>query len=147
MSSQANDDFEQTRSLVLALGKARNLLATQLDAELKEGGINGQQLSILLALAREDARSPFELAKLLGVHPGRATRVLDKLEDIGLVQRIRSDKDRRVVHVSLTQAGRETVARREQVAPEAWNRRHAHFSRSDFDTLSILIGKLINGWT
>jgi DNA-binding HxlR family transcriptional regulator len=41
----------------------------------------------------------------LGIDAGAITRMLDRLEAKGLVERVRSETDRRVVHVRLTEAG------------------------------------------
>jgi DNA-binding MarR family transcriptional regulator len=75
MTYQVTKNPSEPRAVV-ALSKARNWVAAELDAGLKDVGINVQQLGILLTLARDNARSPIALAKLLGVDPGRMTRVL-----------------------------------------------------------------------
>ena len=85
------------------------------------------------------------MAKLLGVHPARITRVLDKLETSGLVERARNGADRRLVDVSLTREGRTVAARNTEVAPGAWSERLSHFSKSDFDALSALLSRLLHG--
>ena len=49
-----------------------------------------------------------ELAAHAGITPSTATRILDALERRGVVERTRSDEDRRAVAVSLTEAGRQS---------------------------------------
>ncbi|RQR40239.1 MarR family transcriptional regulator [Burkholderia sp. Bp9143] len=145
MTDPVNEVSERTQPFLIALGKACNRVTAELDAGLQEVGINARQLGILLALAYDDARSPAALAKLVGVDPGRMTRLLDVLKSRGLLERDRSDKDRRVVDVSLTQEGWETIARSAQVIPEIRRRRLAHFTQSDLDALSVLVRKLLDG--
>lgn len=53
-----------------------------------------------------------ELADAAGVTPPSATRMLDGLQDRGLVARVRTSDDRRVVRVQITPEGAELVARK-----------------------------------
>ncbi|MFT0172891.1 MarR family winged helix-turn-helix transcriptional regulator [Paraburkholderia mimosarum] len=144
MSGPVNEDFERTKKLVSVLGQAHHLMATELRAGLKDAGLNLQERGILLTLAGGSAKTPAALAKLLGVHPARMTRVLDKLETSGLVERTRNGTDRRLVDVSLTREGRSVAARNADVAPGAWSERLSHFSKSDFDALSTLLSRLLH---
>ena len=145
MNDPVNEDFERTQRLVFVLGQAHHLMAAELRAGLKDAGLNLQERGILLTLACGSANTPAALAKLLGVHPARMTRVLDKLETSGLVERARNDTDRRLVDVSLTREGRSVAARNADVAPGAWSERLSHFSKSDFDALSTLLSRLLHG--
>ena len=145
VSNRVDDDSDLTQNLVTALGKARNLVAAELAAGLEDVGVNAQERSILLTLMRESVRSPAALAKSLNIHPGRMTRVLDRLEKNGLVQRSRNDTDRRVVDVSLTQTGKERAERSAQVVPGLRSQRFAHFTNADFDALNKLLSKLLRG--
>lgn len=52
------------------------------------------------------------LAERAGIAPATATRIVDGLERLGVVRRIRSRTDRRGVRVSLTAAGREELDRK-----------------------------------
>ncbi|TKC87695.1 MarR family transcriptional regulator [Trinickia terrae] len=144
MSYLVNDDFERTKNLVFALSKARNLVAAELEAGLNDVGINVQQLGVLVALARGNASTPAELSKLLGVNPGRMTRVLDEMERSALVQRSRNGNDRRVVDVALTPEGRRTAALSGQIVSTVRIRRLSRFTTSEFDVLSALLCKLLD---
>ena len=59
-----------------------------------------------------------ELARRMYLHPATMVGLLDRLEAKGLVQRTRSDKDRRVVHVMITVQGRELVQNSPEVVQE-----------------------------
>ncbi|WP_395063261.1 MarR family winged helix-turn-helix transcriptional regulator [Paraburkholderia silvatlantica] len=145
MNDPVNEDFERTQKLAIVLGQAHHLMATELRAGLKDAGLNLQERGILLTLACGSAKTPAALAKRLGVHPARMTRVLDKLETNGLVERSRNGADRRLVDVLLTREGRSVAARNADVAPGAWSERLSHFSKSDFDALSTLLSRLLHG--
>jgi DNA-binding MarR family transcriptional regulator len=143
MNVPINEDLERTQNLVLALGKARNLMAAELNAGLKPLGANLQERGILQALARESVKSPAALSKLLYMHPGRMSRVLDKLERSGLVERTRNGADRRLVDVSLTLAGQERAASDTRHVGTRTSGRLAHFTNSDFEALNGLLCKLL----
>ncbi|MEM5313426.1 MarR family transcriptional regulator [Paraburkholderia sp. JHI869] len=145
MNDPVNADFERTQRLVFVLGQAHHLMATELREGLKDAGLNLQERGILLTLASGSAKTPAALSRLLGVHPARMTRVLDKLEASGFVARTRNDADRRLVDISLTREGSAVAARNADVAPGAWSDRLSHFSKSDFDALSTLLTRLLHG--
>ena len=52
-----------------------------------------------------------EFADALRVDPSTATRAIERLERVGLAERVTGDDDRRVVVARTTQAGRRTIQR------------------------------------
>ena len=60
------------------------------------------QTLVLSLLSSEGSMPISELAKAIGSANSTISGVLDRLEHMDLVQRIRSEKDRRVVYVALT---------------------------------------------
>ncbi|MGF6856353.1 MarR family winged helix-turn-helix transcriptional regulator [Paraburkholderia sp. CI3] len=144
MDDSINEDFERTQKLASVLGQARQLIASELRAGLADAGLNLQERGVLLTLARGSVKTPAALSKLAGVHPARMTRVLDKLENSGLIERARNGRDRRLVDVSLTREGQIVAARNTQVVQGAWSERLSHFSKSDFDALCLLLSRLLD---
>ncbi|MFC4807703.1 MarR family winged helix-turn-helix transcriptional regulator [Paenibacillus sp. GCM10023250] len=69
---------------------------------------NGQ-IIVLMYLQRNGACRVNDVAKLLGITSGAATGLTDKLVGLGLVERTRQETDRRVVLLSLTEKGAETI--------------------------------------
>lgn len=57
-----------------------------------------------------------EIARRMYLHPATVVGILDRLEKQGLVIRIRSTEDRRVVRVELTRQGRALVKKAPEVA-------------------------------
>ncbi len=69
--------------------------------------LNAQELRLVEHLGDKGPRMMRELAEHLGLAVNSVTSVVDNLEKKkGLVRRRRSETDRRVVHVELTDAGR-----------------------------------------
>ena len=65
-----------------------------------------ETLGALLAAGPPHSLTAGELTRRCRITPGATTQRVRTLETLGLVQRIRSEPDRRVVHVTLTAAGR-----------------------------------------
>src|SRR5213594_3458567 len=83
-----------------------------LSAELQEGhGLTLNDYEALLVLSRaEDGRlKRVELARSLMLTPSGITRLLQGLEDAGLVERAACASDLRVTYAQLTDAGREKL--------------------------------------
>jgi DNA-binding MarR family transcriptional regulator len=114
-----------------------------MDTALKDLDITGPQMGILLAMQRGLASTPFELSKVLSVDTGLMTRMLDKLEVKGLLERSRSADDRRVVNLALTKTGEEIAAEIPNIAPEVLNARLKKFTKAEFNELCRLLNKFI----
>jgi DNA-binding MarR family transcriptional regulator len=76
---------------------------------VQQHGLTGPQLVVLRALARLAETPVGKLAEEVSLSHATVTGVVDRLEKQGLVQRARSDEDRRRVLVTITQAGQETL--------------------------------------
>lgn len=82
---------------------ARTLRAA-LDQAFAGTGLTSQQAALLLHILSGES-SPKQLAGLLGIDGAGMTRMLDRLERKGLVERRQDPGDRRAVHVTLTREG------------------------------------------
>jgi MarR family 2-MHQ and catechol resistance regulon transcriptional repressor len=69
--------------------------------------LNMQELRVVEFLGNEGPRMMRELAEHLAVAVNSMTSIADSLERKGLVRRQRSEEDRRVIRVELTDPGRE----------------------------------------
>ncbi|MFD3449428.1 MarR family winged helix-turn-helix transcriptional regulator [Microbacteriaceae bacterium 4G12] len=77
---------------------------------LSEGELLSQnQLILLLQLKINGGMKAIEIADFFNVTPGAVTSMCDKLEKLNLIQRVRENEDRRVVHMILTNAGEAKV--------------------------------------
>jgi len=85
---------------------AHRAFARVLAEHLAPHGISAAQWTVLRALWREDRCSQVELAARIRVEKASLTQVLASLERQGLIERERSEADKRRWHVCLTQAGR-----------------------------------------
>jgi DNA-binding MarR family transcriptional regulator len=87
-----------------------NSLNRALDQEMAPLGLTATQWRPVAMIARGQADTAVELARLNGVDTGAMTRTLDRLEAKKLLRRKRSEQDRRVVNIELTEEG-QAIAR------------------------------------
>ena len=83
-------------------------LRTAMDQRFEPLGITSQQAGVLIHVIT-GVTSPRRLSELLGTDSAGTTRLLDRLEAKGLVERGRDAGDRRAISVALTEAGRALV--------------------------------------
>lgn len=88
--------------------RATDLHSRQL---IKNVGLTAPQLLVLHAIRDLGAVAISRLSTEVSLSQATVTTILDRLESRGLVVRRRSERDKRIVHALLTDAGRETVER------------------------------------
>jgi DNA-binding MarR family transcriptional regulator len=74
-------------------------------------GVSGAQLWALAAVEAGKGIKVNDVARHLAIHQSTASNLLDKLEEMRMVERRRSDDDRRVVRVHITTLGRALLRR------------------------------------
>ena len=79
-------------------------------------GVTPTQLSVLKLLQEIGDLSLGELSKEIRAHNSTVTGIVDRMETAGLVERARSEEDRRVWIIRLTAAGRK-VSERAKISP------------------------------
>jgi DNA-binding MarR family transcriptional regulator len=73
---------------------------------MSELGVTDQEGRILLLVATGKCLTASEVARESGVHGSAVTRLIRRLEDRGLLVRVRSSQDRRVIELALSPQGR-----------------------------------------
>lgn len=80
-----------------------------LDQDMAPLGLTAMQWRPIACLASGRASTAAELARIAACDTGAMTRTLDRLEAKGLLVRSRSQEDRRVVRIELTEEGQATA--------------------------------------
>jgi DNA-binding MarR family transcriptional regulator len=104
--------------------------------------LSDAQYGLLFSLVDHEALPSSELACLADLSPATATGMLDGLAAAGLVSRVRSERDRRVVLTSLTERGRALVAARHARFAPRFSAALAEFSDDDLRTAAAVLGRL-----
>jgi DNA-binding MarR family transcriptional regulator len=125
------------------INRVRVELIDALDRELAAFDISAPQLFVLSSVANGEADSAAGLCKTISYDPGAMTRMIDRLQQKGLVRRVPHPEDRRAMNLELTVAGK-------ALFPQlivAKDRVHAQFLRgfSDDDrrTLETLLHRML----
>ena len=95
----------------IALNRALESVGASLRRPLAAAGLTVGQLAILEALLHTGPQSASALGRRVLRSQANMTTVLDNLERAGLVARLRTAEDRRVVTVRLTAEGRRLITR------------------------------------
>jgi DNA-binding MarR family transcriptional regulator len=101
----------QEEEAVLSILRTNDQLQIRFARLFREHGLTPSQYNILRILRGEGMPLPIlEIAsRTVAVVPG-ITGLIDRLEKAGFVNRLRCNKDRRVIYVALTDHGTKTVA-------------------------------------
>ena len=118
-------------------------VATQVEAELAHTELTNAQWVPLFKIYNGHASTVAELARVCHMDTGAMTRLLDRLETKGLVQRQRSDSDRRVVNIALTNAGTQAARAIPHALSAVQNHALAGFSAEEFATLKQLLRRVL----
>ncbi|QID40257.1 MarR family transcriptional regulator [Streptomyces albus] len=131
-------------AVVGRLTRCAALLRQASDAPLAREGFSRPEFDILSALRREDRElTPGQLAREIYASATSVAKRVRTLEEKGLLARRPDDRDRRVVHLSLTVSGRELVDR---IMPEqtAYERSLlAGLGEEERDQLARVLGELL----
>jgi MarR family transcriptional regulator, 2-MHQ and catechol-resistance regulon repressor len=125
---------------------AHATITRRLSAQLvEEHGLTMSEYEVLLLLSREPnhAMRRIDLSREVRLSPSGITRMLDRLEATGLVEKGSCDKDARVTYAVLTDAGMEKLRRS---APDHFAAIEAvmgeQLSDDEVRSLSELLGRL-----
>ena len=109
----------------------------------RKHGLTPSQYNILRILRGEARPLPIlEIAsRTITVVPG-ITGLIDRLEQAGFVNRLRCEKDRRVIHVALTNRGIETLAALDEPLLALHRKLLGHLTQAEMKELIRLLEKI-----
>lgn len=81
-------------------------------------GLTGPQLWAVKILDNAAPLKVSDLAKLMCLRPATVVGIIDRLEGKELLRRTRSNEDRRIVNLCLTESGKKLAAKAPEVAQE-----------------------------
>lgn len=113
-----------------------------LDRLLAAEGIRAVQWSALISIHFRRGSTCATLARDLAHDKGAMTRIIDGLEEKGLVERQRDADDRRVVNLSLTSAGTAMAMRCREHAIACWNDILSDWADEDVAALIAQLSRL-----
>jgi MarR family transcriptional regulator, multiple antibiotic resistance protein MarR len=126
------------------LGRARASLLSGIDAELAPFGLNAMQYAVLKYLADGTAETAADLCRYMYYDTGSMTRLVDHLEEKGLLRRERCRQDRRVVYLRVSPAGRTQLPRLRAIGTRVLEEHLTGFSAAEVDTLRRHLARMID---
>ena len=120
------------------------VLADAFEQMLKPAGITGPQYNVLRILrgAEPDGLCRNELRDRMITRMPDMTRLLDRMEDAGLVTRARDGDDRRLVSTHITPRGRRVLDTLDADVAKEHRRRLGHLDAAQLQTLIDLLTRL-----
>ena len=122
--------------------RSHSLMLDVLEPVFEAHGFTFIQYQVLAWLRDGIAVNPKDICTQFRHNSGALTRVIDQLEERGLLERSRRDRDRRKVELDLTPAGREVIESLVPLVVEKLNLALADFSSEEVQELLRLLLKL-----
>ena len=113
------------------------------DPDLASLEISAAQYKIISVLAKGDVGCATELCKDLSYDAGAMTRMIDRLEAKGLINRRRCPEDRRLVKLELTEAGLAALPKLRECSVRVLNRFMRGFSPAEARQLEGFLGRML----
>jgi DNA-binding MarR family transcriptional regulator len=105
-----------TESLGFLVSDVARLMRRRFDERARKSGATGPQWRTLKILERHEGLNQGQIAELLEVEPITCCRMIDRLEEAGLVERRRDPADRRAWRIYLTEKARPVLAELHDIA-------------------------------
>jgi DNA-binding MarR family transcriptional regulator len=100
-----SDKHRTIADIIDQIRKIFQILNEQSKQIERETGLTGPQLWTIKAIGESSPVRVLDLARRIYLHPATVVGILDRLEKRGYLSRKRSEEDRRVVWVELTEKG------------------------------------------
>lgn len=137
------DGWRVEESIGYLMRRVVACLSSSIDHRFEAHDLTHAQWAPLLMIHQGRAGTVAELARECECDGGAMTRMLDRLEAKGLLRRVRSSEDRRVVNIELTPEGRQIAVRVPQVLADTLNDHLAGFSREEWQTLKGYLRRIL----
>ncbi|MFI0405898.1 MarR family winged helix-turn-helix transcriptional regulator [Actinomadura sp. 3N508] len=128
--------------LGMLLATAHNQSREAMNEELRALSVDVRGLSMLLALKLYGPSSQRRLIDLSGIDKSTMVRIVDELEEGGLVRRERAPQDRRAYSITLTADGERTLADARRIAADVGERLFGWLGPGERDQLTGLLRRL-----
>jgi DNA-binding MarR family transcriptional regulator len=142
----AGEDYNMSESMGHLLFQLMMSMRREVEGRMGELGLTDAQWKPLWLLKMGRADTAFELAREMTIDAGAMTRMLDRLAAKGLIERARSETDRRVVHLRLTADGEAAAEQIPHVLAQVNNEYLSGFNKAEWSQLKELLQRmLLNG--
>lgn len=139
----APGQYRPDQSVGYLMRKVLSSILAEADGQLAAYDLTHAQWLPLYKLVMNEGHTVAGLSRELALDPGTMTRALDRLEAKGLVRRERSTQDRRVVHLVLTDDGRQVARQVPAVLAEVLNGHLSGFTEAEWQQLLQFLHRML----
>lgn len=136
------DNFRPENSMGYLMRRIMGVIAQDVEREMEPFGLTDAQWKPLLRLYLRQANTVAELARCCEMDAGSMTRLLDRVEAKGLLRRVRSSEDRRVVNIELTPDGLAAAAQIPVILSRVQNNALRGFSETEWRSLQDFLQRI-----
>ena len=137
-------DYDLGESVGYLISRVKSTMSNMVTQRaVAELGVTSQQASILFMVASGKCTLAAELAREYGIDASAVTRLVDRLEKRGLLQRVRSSEDRRAVHLALTPEGLAIAARMPAIFRSVTQHLSAGFTPEEVGFLKSMLRRIL----
>jgi len=129
-------------TLPLEIGETAHALRRSFDRRAAALGTTRAQWKVLFRLTRAPGLRQVELAELLDVEPITLCRIIDRLEESGLVERSQDPDDRRARRLHVTAQARPIVEKLQALASELAGEAFAGVDPEDVETTRRVLAQV-----
>jgi DNA-binding MarR family transcriptional regulator len=129
-------------TLAWEIGETSHALRRAFDRKAAEVGVTRAQWRVLAHLGRGPGQRQVELAERMEIEPITLCRMIDRLEESGLVERQRDPADRRAWRLFLTSKAEPLVERLHALAADLGSEAFAGLDQSTMDALRAALARV-----
>jgi DNA-binding MarR family transcriptional regulator len=137
------ENYRPEESVGYLMRQILSTVAHEVETQLAHTELTNAQWVPLFKLYTGCASTVAELARESNLDAGAMTRLLDRLEAKNLCQRVRSETDRRVVNITLTDTGRLAAQDIPRVLSRVQNAHLTGFTADEFESLKGYLRRIL----
>ena len=137
------DTLEAPNSIGFLVKRCGGLMSQVAERRFATEQVSFTQWMVIANLGRFERLTATALSEQTCHDMGALTRIVDDLEKAGLVRRERTERDRRVVEITLTPEGRRYLQAGKRLVVELLNSLAEPFSRQELETLIALLQRMM----
>lgn len=136
------ETFNASRSVGYLVKRINALMVPRIEAQFADAELTFTQWVVLMHLCHGGGDTCADIAANMNHDAGAVTRIVDQLEKRDFVERVRSTKDRRVVHLKMLPKGKAIAKSLTPRVMDFWNHILREFTETEALTLIGLLARL-----
>jgi len=129
-------------TLPFEIGETAHALRKDFDRRAAGMGVTRAQWKVLFRLTRHPGLRQIELADMLDIEPITLSRIIDRLQESELVERVADPSDRRAWRLHVTARARPLVEKLRAVADEMISEAFAGIDPKDIEITRQVLGRV-----